>query len=85
MDTARSNDAFNSTAPLENSAEWLHSAIYADINLYKRLTSKKCSNELLRTASFPCWQNRKKLEHYMFNDSWYLIDIETTGADIWKG
>ena len=55
------------------------------INLYKRLDqARSVAMNLLRTASFPCWQNRKNMEHYMFNDSWYLIDIETTGADIWK-
>lgn len=40
--------------------------------------------KLLRESTLPCWQNREVMRSNMFNDAWYLIDIETTGLDRWK-
>ena len=55
------------------------------IDLRKRLDrSRSLAVKTLRNASLPCWQNRAAMRSNMFNDGWYLIDIETTGVDVWK-
>ena len=55
------------------------------IDLHKRLDrNRNLAIRLLRESSLPCWQNRKTMRNNMFNDAWYLIDIETTGLDVWK-
>ena len=55
------------------------------IDLHKRLDrNRNPAIRLLRESSLPCWQNRKTMRNNMFNDAWYLIDIETTGLDVWK-
>lgn len=55
------------------------------IDLRKRLDrNRNIAVKLLREASLPCWQNRAAMRSNMFNDAWYLIDLETTGTDIWK-
>lgn len=56
------------------------------IDLRKRLDrNRNIAVKLLREASLPCWQNRSAMLSNMFNDAWYLIDLETTGVDVWKG
>ena len=37
--------------------------------------------KMLRNATMPCWEGMKRMEGNMFNDGWYLIDIETSGLD----
>lgn len=55
------------------------------IDLHKRIDrNRKLAIKLLQESSLPCWQNRKTMRNNMFNDAWYLIDIETTGLDVWK-
>lgn len=55
------------------------------ISLRKRMDrTRNLAVKLLRETSFPCWQNRSAMVSNMFNDGWYLIEIETTGRDIWK-
>ena len=53
------------------------------IDLHKRIDrNRKLAIKLLQESSLPCWQNRKTMRNNMFNDAWYLIDIETTGLDV---
>lgn len=55
------------------------------IDLHKRLDrNRNLAVKLLRESTFPCWQNREAMCGNMFNDAWYLIDLETTGWDPWK-
>lgn len=55
------------------------------IDLHKRIDRERSiAVKLLREASFPCWQNRKRMRANMLNDAWYLIDIETAGPDVWQ-
>lgn len=55
------------------------------ISLRKRMDRNRShAVKLLRETSFPCWQNRSAMAANMFNDGWYLIEIETTGRDIWN-
>lgn len=37
--------------------------------------------DVVRKAVMPCWNGLKKMQGNMFNDGWYLLDIETTGID----
>lgn len=55
------------------------------VNLHKRLDrNRNIAIRLLREATVPCWQNREAMRYNGFNDSWYLLDMETTGVDVWK-
>lgn len=55
------------------------------IDLHKRIDrNRKLAVKLLRESSLPCWQGRYTMRGNMLNDGWWLIDIETTGLDIWK-
>ena len=37
--------------------------------------------DIVKKAVMPCWDGLKKMESNMFNDGWYLLDLETTGID----
>lgn len=55
------------------------------IDLHKRIDrNRKLAVKLLRESSLPCWQGRYTMRGNMLNDGWWLIDIETTGLDVWK-
>lgn len=55
------------------------------IDLHKRIDrNRSLAMKLLRESSLPCWQDRYAMRSNMFNDAWYLVDIETTGTDVWK-
>ena len=55
------------------------------IDLHKRIDrNRSFAVKTLREASLPCWQNRVAMRSNMFNDGWYLIDIETTGVEVWE-
>ena len=55
------------------------------VDLHERFDrNRNLAVKLLRESTLPCWQNRKVMRSNMFNDAWYLIDIETTGLDRWK-
>lgn len=55
------------------------------IDLHKRIDrNRKLAVKLLRESSLPCWQGRYTMRGNMLNDGWWLVDIETTGVDIWK-
>lgn len=55
------------------------------IDLHKRIDrNRKLAVKLLRESSLPCWQDRYAMRGNMLNDGWYLIDIETTGLNVWK-
>ena len=55
------------------------------IDLHKRIDrNRKLDVKLLRELSLPCWQGRYTMRGNMLNDGWWLIDIETTGLDVWK-
>ena len=55
------------------------------IDLHKRIDrNRKLAVKLLRESSLPCWQGRYTIRGNMLNDGWWLIDIETTGLDVWK-
>lgn len=55
------------------------------IDLHKRIDRNRAlAMKLLRESSLPCWQDRCAMCSNMFNDAWYLIDLETTGLDMWK-
>lgn len=55
------------------------------VDLHKRIDrSRALAVKLLRESSLPCWQDRYAMRSNMFNDAWYLVDIETTGTDVWK-
>ena len=55
------------------------------VDLHERFDrNRNLAVKLLRESALPCWQNRKVMRSNMFNDAWYLLDIETTGLDRWK-
>ena len=55
------------------------------VDLHERFDrNRNLAVKLLRESTLPCWQNREVMRSNMFNDAWYLIDIETTGLDRWK-
>ena len=55
------------------------------VDLHERFDrNRNLAVKLLRESALPCWQNREAMRSNMFNDAWYLIDIETTGLDRWK-
>ena len=55
------------------------------VDLHERFDrNRNLAVKLLRESTLPCWQNREAMRSNMFNDAWYLIDIETTGLDRWK-
>ena len=55
------------------------------VDLHERFDrNRNLAVKLLRESAFPCWKNREAMRSNMFNDAWYLIDIETTGLDRWK-
>ena len=55
------------------------------VNFHERFDrNRNLAVKLLRESTFPCWQNREAMRGNMFNDAWYLIDMETTGLDRWK-
>lgn len=55
------------------------------IDLHKRIDrSRALAVKLLRESSLPCWQGRRAMHSNMLSDAWYLIDLETTGLDIWN-
>ena len=35
----------------------------------------------VRKATAPCWNGMARMRSNMFNDGWYLLDMETSGAD----
>ena len=37
--------------------------------------------ELVRKGCMPCWNGMARMRSNMFNDGWYLLDIETSGTD----
>lgn len=37
--------------------------------------------EIIRKATMPCWDGMARMRSNMLNDGWYLLDMETTGAD----
>lgn len=55
------------------------------VDLHERFDrNRNLAVKLLRESTLLCWQNREVMRSNMFNDAWYLIDIETTGLDRWK-
>ena len=55
------------------------------VDLHERFDrNRNLAVKLLRESTLPCWQNREAMRSNMFNDAWYLLDIETTGLDRWK-
>lgn len=55
------------------------------VDLHERFNrNRNLAVKLLRESALPCWQNQEAMRSNMFNDAWYLIDIETTGLDRWK-
>lgn len=55
------------------------------VDLHERFDrNRNLAVKLLRESTLPCWQNREVMRSNMFNDAWYLTDIETTGLDRWK-
>ena len=55
------------------------------VDLHERFDrNRNLAVKLLRESTLPCWQNREVMRSNMFNDAWYLLDIETTGLDRWK-
>lgn len=37
--------------------------------------------ELIHKATMPCWDGMARMRNNVFNDGWYLLDMETSGAD----
>lgn len=37
--------------------------------------------EFVRKACMPCWNGMARMRSNMFNDGWYLLDMETSGTD----
>lgn len=37
--------------------------------------------EIIRKATMPCWDGMARMRSNVFNDGWYLLDIETSGPD----
>lgn len=37
--------------------------------------------EIIRKATMPCWDGMAQMRSNVFNDGWYLLDMETSGAD----
>lgn len=37
--------------------------------------------QIVRKATGPCWDRRYKMMSNMFNDGWYLLDMESSGTD----
>lgn len=37
--------------------------------------------EIIRKATMPCWDGMARMRSNVFNDGWYLLDIETSGFD----
>lgn len=37
--------------------------------------------EIIRKATMPCWDGMARMRSNVFNDGWYLLDMETSGAD----
>lgn len=37
--------------------------------------------EIIRKATMPCWNGMARMRSNVFNDGWYLLDMETSGAD----
>lgn len=36
---------------------------------------------IIHKATGPCWDRRSKMMNNMFNDGWYLLDMESSGTD----
>lgn len=36
---------------------------------------------IIRKATMPCWDGMARMRSNMFNDGWYLLDMETSGTD----
>lgn len=37
--------------------------------------------EIIRKATMPCWDGMARMRSNVFNDGWYLLDMETSGTD----
>lgn len=60
----------------------LHTEDLRQINLHSRLDRPlRDAAEIARKGTMPCWDHLKRIEANMFNDAWYLIDMETSGSD----
>ncbi len=52
------------------------------VNLYVGLDSVlRDTIQIIHKAIIPCWNGMAQMRSNMFNDGWYLLDMETTGTD----